>query len=878
MAEKGLKIKITAEAKDAKAKLKELANESAAETKRIAQQFKLLKTVQKEDEKRFSDYKKSLAKQETESIKAAEKERQIARKQSIEAEKQAAKNIQSIQKNKDLERSTKIKSFTGSPVEVERLKFALRALGNENVRLFATTNQLTTATNKERQSFSENQKEIDRLKKSLRDLQGVSKGFTGKSPLSGLQLLEAGENITVIFAGLKAAISQTTQTLGSFITEANKLQSANLGLESIAKFKGVDTNAATKSIQNLALVKNGLLTVGDASLALKNLLATGFSLDESIKLIEGFGDAAAFGRQSSLEFGYAITSATEGIKNQNSILVDNAGVTKNLSVILKEAGYSAQDLQNVTTDLNVRQALYNGLLKETSAQLGDAEKLTKTFAGQQAKLEAQITTLKQEFGQTIQKAILPFITSLTNADEGTRKFAGGIAVAGNSVITLIPLIAQLNLAFPKLGSAAVSAGSRIAATFGAGGPVVIAIGIALYGVVELIDRMKEAQREADQLARFQEKQRQNQTVNLYDPNNPGLETINKYKKILEDDPKKEITVNGKVLQLKEYIAELEKANSTANSYGANVYYQNQEQVKFNQTLDAANEKVSELKKSLSSYSGNKEGLTKLQQELKSATAEAEKLNKEIFPETEKSSGTGKGKGNDEKKEDLLFLKDIEKQIDDIDLKISKQSFAENYVEGLFGKKADLENIKSFISDITNNIEILSNKNLQFQSLTTGKTSIPEIQLTETQRIEIAGAENERLRSQQEAHLNLIESTYSTALTESQNIANILFGGADNFASEFLGAIEDGISLSKSFASILSLIFGGGGGGGGIFSIIGSIFGGGGDSAGLSPVNFIDPGSSSSQSPESFIADSRISGNDIVTSYRRTTNIESKLLT
>jgi hypothetical protein len=38
-----------------------------------------------------------------------------------------------------------------------------------------------------------------------------------------------------------------------------------------------------------------------------------------------FKDSAAFGRQGALEFGQAIVGATEGIKNGNSALVDNAG-------------------------------------------------------------------------------------------------------------------------------------------------------------------------------------------------------------------------------------------------------------------------------------------------------------------------------------------------------------------------------------------------------------------------------------------------------------------------------------------------------------------------------------------------------------------------
>lgn len=284
-------------------------------------------------------------------------------------------------------------------------------------------------------------------------INGLSREFRGLDKdvkLSGMALFELFENTTVVTAGVVQAFSKIKETISDFIGEFNKLQSAKLGLESISKFKGIDESAALNSIKSLDLVKNGLLNIGDASLSLKNLLASGFDLNQSIELIKRFGDAAAFGRQSSLEFGYAISSATEGIKNQNSMLVDNAGVTKNLSVILTEAGFSQKDLSKVSTDAKVRMALYNGILKETNGQLGDATKLTTTFAGQQASLGATILTIKQRFGELLSQAIQPFFNFLkdSNGNFSTTLiiFTGAIGV----VAQLIPLISALRIAFQGL--------------------------------------------------------------------------------------------------------------------------------------------------------------------------------------------------------------------------------------------------------------------------------------------------------------------------------------------------------------------------------------------------------------------------------------------
>ena len=187
------------------------------------------------------------------------------------------------------------------------------------------------------------------------------------------------------------------------ITEANKLDSALIGLSSVATAFGSDAGKAQEAAKRLAA--DGLMSVGDAALGLKNLLAAGFGLDQAVVLMNRFKDSAAFGRQASLDFGYAVTSATEGIKNGNSILVDNAGVTKNLSIILEEAGYAATDLSKATTDAGIRQALFAGLVKETNAQVGDSVKYLKTGAGAQAVFAAEVRTTYQAIGKELQPVL-----------------------------------------------------------------------------------------------------------------------------------------------------------------------------------------------------------------------------------------------------------------------------------------------------------------------------------------------------------------------------------------------------------------------------------------------------------------------------------------
>jgi hypothetical protein len=208
------------------------------------------------------------------------------------------------------------------------------------------------------------------------------------------------------------AIYGFTNILKQSVDSANQYQAALIGLSSVARAFGTDAGQAKQAAQSLAA--DGLMTVSDAATGLKNLLASGFSLDESVNLMNAFKDSAAFGRQAALGFGESIRGATEGIKNGNSILVDNAGVTKNLSVILKEMGKSEQDVMNVTSDASVRQALYNGLLRETAAQSGDAAKLTQTFAGAQARASTEIEQTRQTLGGVVQIITGGFLQAFTD--------------------------------------------------------------------------------------------------------------------------------------------------------------------------------------------------------------------------------------------------------------------------------------------------------------------------------------------------------------------------------------------------------------------------------------------------------------------------------
>lgn len=239
--------------------------------------------------------------------------------------------------------------------------------------------------------------------KTLENVAKNTKNFSEKISRTADAFKSVGKVGAVVMGATTLGIKQTTDA-------SNKLENALIGLSTVSRAFGQDIERSKQAAVDLA--SDGLMSVKDAAESLKNLIGAGFGLEEAIDLMKGFKDAAAFNRQGTLGFGEAIVGATQGIKNQNSILVDNAGITKNLSIILKEQGKSIADLQNVQSDASVRQALYNGLIKEMSVFSGDAERAAGTLAGKQAELKTSIFNATAAIGQALAPAVTALVEKL----------------------------------------------------------------------------------------------------------------------------------------------------------------------------------------------------------------------------------------------------------------------------------------------------------------------------------------------------------------------------------------------------------------------------------------------------------------------------------
>lgn len=245
-------------------------------------------------------------------------------------------------------------------------------------------------------------------KNAEKSLNGLEKQ-SGKTEQSAASMVRQ-------FVGASAVLGTTIAVIKNSVKAATEYQSALTGLASIARYAGEDIQSTLGKATELTA--DGMLSVGESATAMKNLLAKGFNTQQAVEMINRLKDAAAFGKQGSLEFGQAVLSATEGIKNENSVLVDNAGVTKNISVMQEEYAQSIGKTVKQLSEAEKRQAVYNGLMKETEGQLGNSALAAQGMEGASARMNKAINDSAITIGQSFTPAAVALTNLLTEGLQG----------------------------------------------------------------------------------------------------------------------------------------------------------------------------------------------------------------------------------------------------------------------------------------------------------------------------------------------------------------------------------------------------------------------------------------------------------------------------
>lgn len=283
---------------------------------------------------------------------------------------------------------------------------------------------------------------------------------------------------TVVATGAVASFAK------SVVNAASETQSAWTGLNSIVSGTGKSFSEAQGFLEEY--ISDGLIPLTDAITAYKNLAARGYSTEQIEGTLTALKDAAAFGRQASYSYGEAIKSATEGLKNENSILVDNAGVTKNVAKMWDDYAKSIGTTANNLTQQQKIQAEVNGIIEETKFQVGDAAAYADTFSGRIAKINTAFYNFKVAVGKfvaPIAQLFLPYIELALNAlTRFFNKMAQVLKVFG---LEMPDVVSKASNNIASIGTSASGTADNIASTGDAATKAAKKIKRAFAGVDEI---------------------------------------------------------------------------------------------------------------------------------------------------------------------------------------------------------------------------------------------------------------------------------------------------------------------------------------------------------------------------------------------------------
>jgi hypothetical protein len=282
------------------------------------------------------------------------------------------------------------------------------------------------AINKASASLKQVEKDLDGLGKSIDKENSSAKGATAGTENMFGAFVKGGlvvKGIEMAFTFAKQALVALKDTMNDSVEVAAKYEAAMLGLASVSRSFGYDVDKTREAAERLSA--DGLLTPAQSAEALKNVLAglSGATLEQGEAMILAMKDTASFNRVL-YDYGDAIIQTTRGIRNRNSILTDSAGVQKNLSVVLSEAGFELQDLDSNSKKYAATQALINGYLEESKFAYGDASKYLETYLGKQTGLKAVLLDVKRLFGEGITPAFSAFTDVLKRSAHGLQSWLG----------------------------------------------------------------------------------------------------------------------------------------------------------------------------------------------------------------------------------------------------------------------------------------------------------------------------------------------------------------------------------------------------------------------------------------------------------------------
>ena len=270
------------------------------------------------------------------------------------------------------------------------------------------------------------EKGIETAKKKLQEIESQNKNLQSSNKALDTSFLAMSAGIIASLVKIKSAVDDG-------VNRYNTYRNSMTALQKTAKA----TNNAFSDIKNMIEDVNSLKLMDDSDVtaATKNLLTYGFTVEQTSDILKVLQDAAVGNRQANYTLSEAVRVTTEGIRMENSVLSDAAGVQKNISKMYEEYAQKIGKTRDSLTQAEKSQAVYNGIMAEATMFVGSAAEMAQGYQGVQSQLNATNLELSRTIGEVMIPALTQYKSLQLSITKGLTEFVKKHKSATSGMIT-----------------------------------------------------------------------------------------------------------------------------------------------------------------------------------------------------------------------------------------------------------------------------------------------------------------------------------------------------------------------------------------------------------------------------------------------------------
>lgn len=332
------------------------------------------------------------------------------------------------------------------------------------------------------------EKGIDTAKKKLQEIEKQNEQV--KNSNKGLDA-----SFIAMSASIIASLVKIKSALDDGVAEYTKYKNSMMTVNKVAQNTGTTLN----EVQNIINKSNEfkLMNESDLNASIKNLLLYGYTAEQAIDILKRLQDSAVGNRQECYSLSEAVRVTTEGIRMENSVTSDAAGVQKNIAKMYEEHAEKLGKTTDSLTQAEKAQAVYNGIMEETAPIVGSAAQIAGEYEGQQAQANAEMLKTKQLLGESliptynelskVQKNIL---SGLNNMIKDNKSATAGIVTLTTTLLATTVAVMSVKKAVTAFSEATGIATASTKALTGAVmanplfiGGVVLSVGLSVLNAI-----------------------------------------------------------------------------------------------------------------------------------------------------------------------------------------------------------------------------------------------------------------------------------------------------------------------------------------------------------------------------------------------------------